>query len=373
MLHDIRDAGLAVAASVTPRSRSAGDSILVLQPDHLGDILLSQPAVRLLRERLPEARLIAVVGPWSAEITRRAWPADDVVEVEFPGFGRSSHDGPAAPYQLLPSAAKVLRALQPAVAVVLRPDAWWAAWLARLAVAEVITSDSVPTCRFATHAIRIANDEHAAVRAARIASGLAGGALPTRATTPLSVPRDAAAHDDVAALLRSSGITGPYAVIHPGSGAAVKLWSTARWRSVARWLESRGFAIVLTGGAGERELCAEVAQSNTAVSIAGETDLSALLEVMRGATVAVGTDSGPMHLAVAAGTPTVHLFGPSDPRRYGPWGDPRRHRVVSAGWSCPRCGDLGADRQAGCGCMLAITPESVLREIDALLEDHGPG
>lgn len=130
--------------------------------------------------------------------------------------------------------------------------------------------------------------------------------------------------------------------------------------------------VVVTGSDGERRLCADVAACTGAIDMSGRTNVPVLLEVLRGAAIAIGTDNGPMHLAVAAGTPTVHLFGPSDPRRYGPWGDARRHRVVSAGWHCPRCGNLGADRPAGCGCMLAIAPDAVIAAVDELLHAHEP-
>lgn len=106
------------------------------------------------------------------------------------------------------------------------------------------------------------------------------------------------------------------------------------------------------------------------MSLAGSTPLPVLVELLRGASVVLGPDCGPLHLAVGAGAPTVHLFGPSDPGRYGPWGDPARHVVVSAGWSCPRCGDLSMERRPGCGCMLAITPELVIDTTRWLLHQH---
>ncbi|MEX2314551.1 MAG: hypothetical protein WD628_02455, partial [Thermomicrobiales bacterium] len=65
----VRDRLLPVAAWTRRRRWNASDdTILIVQPDHLGDILLSQPAVRHLREIHPDSRLIAVVGPWSREI-----------------------------------------------------------------------------------------------------------------------------------------------------------------------------------------------------------------------------------------------------------------------------------------------------------------
>ncbi|HMM41991.1 MAG TPA: glycosyltransferase family 9 protein [Thermomicrobiales bacterium] len=371
--HAVRDVGLMVAARLTPRATADGDTVLVAQPDHLGDILLSQPAVRLLREQLPHVRLVGVVGPWSAEIARLAWPVDDVVAIDFPGFARATSSDPSAPYRLLRPASETLARLRPGAAIVLRPDAWWAAWLGALVAREVVTASDTRTRRFATLDVPVSDDEHAAVRAARIVAGWVGGALPSPDATPVSIRPDASARGEAAALLSTAAVDRRYAVVHPGSGAAVKLWPESHWRQVIGALSERGLAVVVTGGNGEQDLCASITSGTGAVNIAGRTTVAVLLEVMRGAAITAGTDNGPMHLAVAAGTPTVHVFGPSDPRRYGPWGDARRHRVVSAGWRCLRCGDLGPDRPAGCGCMLAITSEVVVAAIDDLLDAHDPG
>jgi heptosyltransferase-2/heptosyltransferase-3 len=148
----------------------------------------------------------------------------------------------------------------------------------------------------------------------------------------------------------------------------VKQWLTHRWPSVIRHLQARDLRVVLTGGRSERELCAEIASHDAAVTdLAGTTSLEELIELLRMARIVIGPDSGPLHLAVATSTPSVHLFGPADFRRYGPWGDPRLHRVVDAGVTCPQCGDLSPTRAAGCGCMLAITTTVVQQALDEVL------
>jgi heptosyltransferase-2/heptosyltransferase-3 len=81
----------------------------------------------------------------------------------------------------------------------------------------------------------------------------------------------------------------------------------------------------------------------------------------------LGPDSGALHLAVAAGAPTVHLYGPADPVKFGPWGDPARQRVVHAGRHCARCGDLSPSRPRGAACMVAITVGDVLAAARPLL------
>lgn len=62
-----------------------------------------------------------------------------------------------------------------------------------------------------------------------------------------------------------------------------------------------------------------------------------LAALMRRATFVLGTDTGPLHIAVAQNTPTLHIFGPTDPRIFGPWGSAARHIVVASTHRCPTC------------------------------------
>lgn len=367
-----RDAILPVASRLQNRTTSRIDEVvLIFQPDHLGDILLSQPAVRLLRRRYPESHLVAVVGPWSQTIASIAWPVDEIVTLPFPGFTRTTSGSLLTPYVLLRNEARRLDAFHPRSAYVLRPDGWWAAWLASLVSPEVVTANNRRAAAFATRIAEIGDEDHATVRAFRIAAGGQPTTLPTWETTPLALPNSESSADEAGWLLRRHQVSERYAVVHPGSGAAVKEWPVHRWTAVIDDLVRDGLHAVVTGSPAEAEACAEIAdRSAHCTSLAGQTAVPVLVEVLRSASIVLGPDCGPLHLAVATGTPTVHLFGPSDPRRYGPWGDPRHHQVVRADWRCPRCGDLSADRPSGCGCMLAITPRDVVEAARSVLTHH---
>ncbi|HEX5165116.1 MAG TPA: glycosyltransferase family 9 protein [Thermomicrobiales bacterium] len=368
----VRDRLLPAAAHLRPsRWEPTEDTVLIIQPDHLGDILLSQLAVRHLRLRFPDSRLVAVVGPWSREIAEMSWPVDEILTVEFPGFTRERSMSMTAPYRQLTAESQRLRALHPRSAYVLRPDGWWAAWLASLIAPEVVTAADPRTSAFATRTAVVHDGDHASVRAFRIASNGDDARVPTVLSDPLHLTPSPDAVALATRLLRSHRVNGGYVVIHPGSGASVKEWPAQRWRHVASALADAGYSIVLTGSMPERVITDGIARDGTgAVNLAGQTTVPVLTEILRGASLVLGPDCGPLHLAVAADTPSVHLFGPSDPVRYGPWGDPVRHRVISAGWRCPRCGDLSAGRGSGCGCMLAIQPNEVAAVARALLANH---
>jgi len=109
---------------------------------------------------------------------------------------------------------------------------------------------------------------------------------------------------------------------------------------------------------------------------AGETTLGQLAALLGRCRVVVGVDSGPMHLAVAQGVPTVHLFGPVDPALFGPWGDPERHRVVilEPRLPCMFCNrlDYRVEELSAHPCVRDISGEAVLAAVDLVVKTSSP-
>ncbi|WP_367160695.1 glycosyltransferase family 9 protein [Kozakia baliensis] len=116
----------------------------------------------------------------------------------------------------------------------------------------------------------------------------------------------------------------PYAVLVPGAAPhrPAKRWPVARFAELAQWLEARGLRPVIVGSGADRELAAAIARDAPgAVDLTGKTDLLALAAVLARASLAVGNDTGPMHLAAALGCRAVVLFSQeSDPRLTAPIG-----------------------------------------------------
>ncbi len=125
-----------------------------------------------------------------------------------------------------------------------------------------------------------------------------------------------------------------FVAIHPGTSefGALKRWPADRFGALAaRIARQAGLSSVVTWGPGERPLAeAVVAASEGRARLALETaNILELAELIRRARLYVGCDSGPLHLSSAVGTPSIALFGPKDPRTYGPYNP--RHRVVLKG------------------------------------------
>src|SRR5581483_10100038 len=136
-------------------------------------------------------------------------------------------------------------------------------------------------------------------------------------------------------------------------------------------LQRDGAQIVLTGGPDEQALVAAVAAHMTTPvrQLAGKTSIGQLAGLLRRAELVLGVDSGPLHLAAAQGTPTLHLYGPGDAARFGPWGNPARHVVVREELWCSPCGVFSACPRglARPECMERIAVTRVVAEARRLL------
>lgn len=151
----------------------------------------------------------------------------------------------------------------------------------------------------------------------------------------------------------------------------VALWPTKLWSIEAfgelcrRMVEELRCTVVLTGVHADGPYLAAIAARSgaLAMNLAGRTSLRDLACLYRRADVVVSTDSGPMHIAAAVGTPVVAIFGPTDPLRTGPYGDD--HMVIRRGLDCSPCFQK---RCRTMRCMMEIGPEEVFRAVEKTLK-----
>jgi heptosyltransferase-2/heptosyltransferase-3 len=351
-------------------------SLLLIRPDHLGDILFLTAALHALRTALPEARISLLTGPWGLAAIRENPDLDDVETCPFPGFARQPKANPLAPYRLLFEQARTLRVRGYDAAVILRFDHWWGAWLAAAAgIPRRIGYDRPETRPFLTEALAYRSERHEVEQNSTLLAAATGpGAVwrpgPTRFV--VSEADRAWAHGWLESHNLNAGA--PLVAIHAGAGAAVKRWPTAAWARLADALaESHGVQILLTGAPEERVLTRTIseAMAHPVFDAAGETTLGQLAALLERCTLAMGSDSGPLHLAVAVDIPTIHLYGPVAPAKFGPWGDPARHVVLATSWPCAPCDrlDWTPDVLGKHRCMADITAEQVLGVARRLLQE----
>jgi ADP-heptose:LPS heptosyltransferase len=178
----------------------------------------------------------------------------------------------------------------------------------------------------------------------------------------------------------------PWIGVHPGARDENKVWPLPRYFRVARSLadETGGTVYLLgsgddavdlpvgTGGIGGQP-CKSGARAGV-VDLAGRTSLPQLAALIATLDLFLGNDSGPAHLAYALGTPSLTLFGGTDPERWGPqnWPniEPGRHRVLARPASCRPCEP--GDCERGTACLEDIDADVVAAEaLDLLARTHG--
>ena len=162
-----------------------------------------------------------------------------------------------------------------------------------------------------------------------------------------------------------------YAVINPGASWASKRWDNQRFGSVGSWLfRHQGIRSVLTwAGSEEQSMATEIAAFDPdAFVIAPETDLPQLAAVLSRATLFIGCDTGPLHIAAAVGTPCVGLYGTTRPQDSGAWphAAPTAHAAVQKWYQSGSCRKR---RSAANDAMMDILAADVFAACEATLSN----
>lgn len=346
-------AGERAAARQAHQSLVENPRVLLIRPDYLGDLVLTTPVLQAVKAAAPNVHLTMMVGPWSREVVASHPAVDQLLTCPIPGV-RGANKKALKPF-LLMRVAKQLRSGNYDLAINLRLQSWWVSVLLYLArIPRRIGYDSKFSKPFLTHALTVRPNEHLTVSSLRlISAGLQALGYPPLAEpyTPERYPLHfTPAEEDqhwVTQRLRAERID-PAAlliVIHPGAGAAVKLWRSEAWAHCATRLsqssaDTMAVHFILTGTPQEQPLLEAITKATTTtarMTIMTGMTIGQLAALLQHAQLVLGVDSGPLHLAVAMRTPTVRIYGPIDPRIFGPWGSREQHAVVLSTHRCPTC------------------------------------
>jgi lipopolysaccharide heptosyltransferase II len=148
--------------------------------------------------------------------------------------------------------------------------------------------------------------------------------------------------------------------INPGGDRRNRRWQPERYALVAdRLAEEFNARIVLFGGRGEEGIAGQIqgTMRRDAINLAGKLDLNELACMLSRLDLLLTNDSGPMHIAAALKTPLVALFGPEDPKLFGPYTTPDLYRVLYKDVACRPCNMQDCKQPT---CLDLITPEEVL-------------
>lgn len=273
------------------------ESILIIKPSSLGDVVHTLPAVAAIREANRTAKITWVINPEWAPLLRGN---RDIDHVHI--FPRSDFRGLGAPQSLLPWLNKT-RALRPDVAVdfqgLLR-----SALIARISGARELfgLSDAREGSRFFYHHIaRVDRHEHAVERYLKLAEQF-GAPLHGPARFPLPTGDELPRFDE----------TSPFVLLHPFARGRGKSISDRAVRDLCTACAPT--PVVLVGKAKLR-----VKTPDNCIDLTNQTTLLQLIRLVRTASFVVSVDSGPMHIAAAVTDRLVSIHTWSDPRRVGPY------------------------------------------------------
>jgi lipopolysaccharide heptosyltransferase I len=302
-------------------------NILIVRLGALGDIVHAVPAAAALRRAFPDARIDWLVEARHRPVVDLVTVVDAPVVLERPSLPawlnvahrmRSVRYDVAIDFQGLMKSAVLARA-SGAPRVI-----GFSIWHLREKTARPFYSETGGRERPAERADHVVRRNLALLRSV--------GVDDSRIEFPLAHVESRALEEIRATL----GGDHPFALINPGAAWPNKRWPPDRFGEVAAFLRDvRGLPSFVLWGPGEEGLAGAVVETSAgAARLAPATGIPDLLAVSRAAALVISGDTGPLHIAAAAGTPTVSLFGPTDPHRNGPWS----------------ADDVAVSRYGACGC-----------------------
>jgi heptosyltransferase-2 len=339
----------------TARTSSADqldERILIVAPSWVGDAILSEPLVALLREPYTESNVDVLAPPWCAPVYARMRGIRKVIENPFE-HGRFDLPGRRR-------LAAELRAEQYSRAFVL-PNSWKSAlipWLAHIPKRTGYVGES--RYGLLTDARRL--DRKAMPRLVERFAALAAfpGSMVPMSPQPVLIPDAANRSAAMRALHLSS--KRPAVILCPGAEfGPSKRWPPTHFADLARRFLEQGSQVWLVGSPNDKLACNAVisAAGESARDIrdlAGRTDLGTAIDLLSAGALVVSNDSGLMHAAAAVGVPLVALFGSSSPVYTPPLSSTAR--VARIDIECSPC----FKRECPLGhfrCMRELTPEQV--------------
>jgi lipopolysaccharide heptosyltransferase II len=310
-----------------PKTWARCTKLLCIRLDNMGDVLMTTPAIRALKETVPRRTVTLLASPAGAAIARMVPEVDRIVELNAPW---AKHKATMTHRKLLAAAAMLFRQRFDAAVIftTYSQSPLPAALLCYLAgIRRVLgycrenpyslISDWIPDPE--PHELV----RHETERQLNLAA--ATGACTTNARLSLQVPGKALAGARSKLACLGLDPSRPWCIMHPGASEEKRLFQPQRLTQAAAQLMREGWQVVLTGSPAEREYVGRMhhALNEQTVNAAGSLSVEELAAAITQARVLVSNNTGPVHMAAAAGTPVVVLYAQTNPQ-HTPWQVPNR-------------------------------------------------
>ena len=322
-------------------------NVLVIKLRYIGDVLLTTPFLRVLRQGFPDARVTMLVNPGTEDVLRHNPDVNEVLCLPRTG--------------MIPQIrfCRELRARR-FDCVVDFTDGDRSAFISRVTGAGLrvgFNHEGRLRGRLYSHCVDAFYGAMHMIEYHAMAFSALG--LPIRGEEP-SLPLSGEDSEQARRILETLPLDGKrWVMIHPAARYWFKAWPAGRFAALADVLYEQGFQSVLVGSRDEQSVETEILQAAKypLASLVGKTSLFELAALMTQCRLFIGNDAGPMHMAAAVGCPVVALFGPSDPAVWGPRG--KYTKTIYKGLDCRECFHPGCSRGEQ-SCMNLITVQEVL-------------
>lgn len=304
-------------------------NILIVQCSFLGDMILSTPVIRAVREKHPHARLTLMTTPLAAPLMQSDPDLSDVIifdkrrqEKGRSGIFKKAAELKQKQFDRVYSLHRSFR-----TSLVL--------FLAKIPE-RIGFSDASLSFLYTRQVKRLDKGHHAVLRNLSLVGDYSE--TPGAAPDMKLFPPDSTSPDIMAEIANPA----PYAVLAPGSAWETKKWHWQGFARLSDQLNAMGVRVFLIGGPDETDTCRKIADQGTATDVSGRLSLPGTLSLMCKANLAVVNDSMAMHMASAIKCPTVAIYCSTIPEfGFGPWNNPASIIVENKDLDCRPCGDHG--------------------------------
>jgi len=346
-------------------------NILIVKTSAIGDVIHTLPALNALRCQYPKARIDWLVEEAAADLLighkaidnvliskRKAWVSElkqGKVLAGWGGFADFVKKLRTTEYDLLIDFQGLLKSGIFVGLARAKRKVGFGRGMEHAEGSYIFLNEPVPP---------VSMDQHAASRELQLLKAIGINNEEVVFALPIgNEPRK-----KIGEILAAEGIdpSKPLVAINPMTTWETKHWRNDRFALVADHLLDREMAVVFSGGSQDVQGIEEIraAMTGKAVSLAGKTTLKDLAALYEKVNLLITTDTGPMHLAAATGTPVVALFGPTAPWRTGPFGS--GHRILRAEIPCSPCLKKYCDH--GHECMEQISVNQVVEAALTMLK-----
>jgi len=343
------------------------DTILILQTGAVGDVVMSLPALKAIRERFPRSIITLVAGPWARDLLKEENAVDDIVGLQPPWLGRRGLKDTSRFWR----AALSLRRVRYDMGLDLRGDP--------RSLLFLYLTGAVQRVSYAWHGARLgeyllthvvpgpAPDAHLIDRFATVAAAVGckqESRLPRLHLTDSERVAASAWRHGVQAEVGNRPLLG----IHPGAGNPLRRWNPDRFAAVITRVRAAARAdVVVFAGPGEETIAADIVGQSQSGSVVARVPLREFITRVSALDGLLALDSSPAHIATALGVPVVCLFGPALAEFCGPIGSDVR-TVQEGVFECRPCTQERCVHP-GASCMDAISVNVVVKLTTEMLLD----